>query len=271
MITRIAPTPSGFLHPGNGAAFALTQLLAEQHGGSLRLRIDDLDRGRFRRAYLDDVFETLRWMHIDWQHGPRNAADFLEHHSQHYRLARYAELLDRLVQTGRVYACNCSRRQVRERTEGGLRYDGFCRNRHLPLDAPNVNWRIHIPEEATARGRRVARRMGDFVVRKRDGRPAYQIGSVADDVDFGITYVVRGADLLDSTVAQIHLAHLLELDAFERITFFHHPLLRGSGGEKLSKSAGAAALRTWRAEGRTPTALYDRAATWLTGEDNVIL
>lgn len=270
--TRIAPTPSGFLHEGNGTSFALTQLLANRHhGGILRLRIDDLDRGRFRPEYLADIFETLAWMGIDQFAGPQNAADFLNDHSQHHRLNRYSELLTQLVSTGRVYACDCSRRQVRERTGGGLLYDGFCRNRRLPLDQSNVNWRIHVPSDTTIRNFSLAERTADFVVRKRDGLPAYQIGSVADDVDFGITYVVRGADLLDSTLAQLYLAQLLQLTAFEQITFFHHPLLTDTGNEKLSKSAGATALRTWRAAGRPPTGLYDRARRWLAGEDNIVL
>jgi glutamyl-tRNA synthetase len=105
--------------------------------------------------------------------------------------------------------------------------------------------------------------MGDFVVRKKDGDPAYQLSSVVDDLHFGVTAVVRGMDLLPSTAAQLYLASVLKEDVFLQLRFFHHPLLLDGAGEKLSKSQGAGSLQAWREAGHSPARLLDTAARWL--------
>ena len=172
---------------------------------------------------------------------------------------------------GYLYACTCTRRQIEERAAGGS-YPGTCRDRGLPFDAPATAWRIRIPEEAVIRipewrgkDRRVklSSALGDFVVRRKDGSPAYQIASLIDDLHFRINFIVRGEDLLASSAAQLFLAGCLGQQSFRRAAFWHHPLLTDEAGAKLSKSKGAGSLKSWREEGRSPITLYKAAGKWL--------
>lgn len=248
--TRIAPTPSGYLHLGNALSFALTWALARQNGGVVALRIDDLDNARFRPEYLQDIFDTLHYLGLDYDQGPQSPADFLQHDSQLLRLPLYHELLDRLVCQGLVYACPCSRTQIAALSPEGL-YPGTCRGKRLPLSTPRAAWRLRVPE-----GREVGfqdlllgevavplgEAMPDFVVRRKDGVPAYQVASVVDDVRMGVNLVVRGQDLLYSTAAQLYLAQLAGEEGFAKIRFAHHPLVEEPDGGKLSKSHGSLSL-----------------------------
>lgn len=263
MITRMAPTPSGFLHAGNGAAFVLAWQLARQAGGQVLLRIDDLDAERVRPEYVQDIFDTLAWLGVDWDLGPRSPKELQESWSQHLRLAEYNRLLAELRDAGHLYACDCSRSQIAARG-AKAEYDGHCRGRNLPMDKPDVAWRLKLPEGAT-----VAMRTWpdgkpqehlveapDPVVRQRTGRPAYQVASLADDLRFGVDFIVRGMDLLPSTMVQLHMAKLLGLGKFGRVLFLHHALLAGPDGRKMSKSAGAASLRHWRESGKGPSEVF---------------
>lgn len=246
--SRLAPTPSGYLHAGNAVNFLLTHALVRRAGGHLHLRIDDLDRERVRGPYLENIFATLHWLGIEWDSGPRDAADFAAHHSQLLRLDRYQTLLGRLTAgPGLVYACTCSRAQVVATSGPGGVYRGTCRHKNLPLDTPEAAWRVAVPAGATvaftdaAYGPltiEVAQAMGDFVIRKKDGLPAYQIASLADDVAEAMTLIVRGADLLPSTAAQLWLAAQAGGDyaAFGQVQWWHHSLLTDTAGLKLSKS-----------------------------------
>ncbi len=253
---RLAPTPSGFLHRGNAANFLLTAHRAAEAGAVLRLRIDDLDRERLRGEYLEDIFDSLRWLGIHWTEGPADVREQETKDSQRFRLPRYQALLAQLVQRGKVFACDCSRSALSGR--GVVEYDGFCRQKGLSLDAPNVCWRIDTPADAQVtfwdaqEGKitaSVAENAPYFIVRRRDGLPAYQVASLADDLHFGITNIVRGQDLWGSTIAQLYLSQLLGGTAFDAVRFEHHALLLDAAGEKLSKSAGAASLRAARERG----------------------
>jgi glutamyl/glutaminyl-tRNA synthetase len=234
---RLAPTPSGYLHTGNALNFLLNWTAARASGASLLLRIDDLDADRKRPEYVQDIFSSLEWLGINWDEGPRSVADFEQQWSQHLRLSTYETLLGRLRQTGLLFACRKSRSDLAP-------FEGFYppefRNQSLTLDDPDVAWRIKTPEGFP---------MPDFVVRRRDGLPAYQIASLADDLHFNTTHIIRGIDLEPSTLAQRFLAECLEEEPFMTIRFLHHPLLTDSAGSKLSKSAGAAALSALRQGG----------------------
>lgn len=247
--TRIAPTPSGYLHLGNMFSFSLTAALARREGASILLRIDDLDRERVSREYVEDIFETLKFLKIPWDEGPRDFGDFEREWSQVCRLEMYREALQRLRDEGMLYACDCSRSKIIREREDGV-YTGFCRDRGLSLDAEGCSWRVKTE----------GCEMRDFVVRKKDGYPAYQLVSVVDDLYFGVDLVVRGEDLRASTEAQRWLAGALGMSAFERIRFQHHPLLMGSDGGKLSKSAGATSVRYLRAEGWTREQVFSLIA-----------
>ncbi len=251
---RFAPTPSGFLHIGNALNFALNWLVARLHGGKILLRIDDLDADRKRPEYVADVFESLAWLGLDWDVGPGEndgiidrvtlshpvntlVADFEKNWSQHRRLPLYFNALEKLRATGLLFACRKSRRDLAP-FEGN--YPPAFRNQNLSLDDPDVAWRIKTPPGFA---------LPDFVVRRRDGIPAYQLASLADDVHFGITHVIRGEDLTASTQAQLYLAEYLSESNFLKINFLHHPLITDENGEKLSKSAGATSLKEMRESG----------------------
>src|SRR5580698_3356989 len=226
--TRIAPTPSGFLHLGNVLSFSITAALACQGGAKILLRIDDLDRVRVSDRYLQDIFDTLNFLDIPWDEGPRDAADFEGHYSQMHRTNLYNHALGQLRENGRVYACSCSRKQLADGQPCN------CAGKEIPLDADDVSWRLITDDKKEINvqsydGGAVRAflpvEMKNFVVRKKDGFPAYQLTSVMDDLFFGVGLVVRGEDLWPSTLAQHQLAAALSDNAFNDITFYHHPLL----------------------------------------------
>lgn len=274
--TRIAPTPSGYLHNGNGVAFLVTAQLAQLHKASLRLRIDDLDAERGRPAYVEDIFSSLSWLGIEWGEGPRNAMEQEREHSQLRRISRYQEFIDILKEQGDLYACTCSRSALRELARRGMK-NCDCRSKQRSFKDAEATWRLHMPSDAVVRMEQVfgsarmltaADLLTDPVIRQRaseegGGRPAYQIASLVDDVDHGSTFIVRGEDLLSSTACQLYLADRLGLETFKRVRFLHHPLITDALGHKLSKSEGAEALRTMRANGTTPTELNVGAARML--------
>lgn len=269
--SRIAPTPSGFLHQGNACNFLLTEKLVRDAGGSLRLRIDDLDSGRVRQEYLDDIFKSLAWLGIVTDEGPGSVAEQEARYSQMHRLAGYDRVLSRLVGSGRVFACSCSRSEVARSAVGG-QYAGTCRERNMPLDTPGVVWRFRTDAceavewgDGIAGGIRVAphETVRDLVIRRRDGIAAYQVASLSDDLTYGINLIVRGADLIDSTAAQLLLAQVLGEESFLRTKFFHHPLMLDANGAKLSKSAGSESLKGLRDAGVDAVSFRERVGEWI--------
>lgn len=273
--TRIAPTPSGYLHMGNVLSFAVTATLAKQTGAVTLLRVDDMDRERVQPAYVQDIFDTLRFMDIPWQEGPENAAAFEAAWSQQYRMGLYTQALEQLRQMNAVYACGCSRAQLL--AVNGIGCAGNCRQQQLPLDAAQVNWRLKTDNirEVTLRtltGMRTEAfpaEMKDFVVRKKDGYPAYQLSSVIDDVHFGVDLIVRGKDLWQSTLAQLGLAAQLNAKDFTATCFVHHDLIKDASGEKLSKSAGTTSIQYLRKQGATAEALYNSIGKLLQAEAEI--
>ncbi len=240
VVSRLAPTPSGYLHLGNAVNFVLTWLLTRQvvpgrAGGVLHLRIDDLDRARLRPVYLDNIFRVINLLGLDYDHGPTGPDDFLRHYSQLLHLPEYNRVLRRLAQQpGLVQASQ------RSRTGGP--------EAPVPLDTPGAAWRVRVPAATNmpfadawqgSTNVPLGALMPDFVIRKKDGVAAYQVASVVDDLRLGTTLMVRGLDLQPSTAAQLWLAsQLSETAAFNasHIQFFHHPLLTNAAGQKLSKS-----------------------------------
>jgi glutamyl/glutaminyl-tRNA synthetase len=269
LLTRIAPTPSGYLHVGNAWSFLLTWLLARSQGGKIHLRIDDLDAARFREEYLVDIFTSLEWLGIDWDSGPKTPIEFHSSFSQRHRRSEYRETLERLLEKSIqgspiVYACQCSREQVKRASlSAGLPgiYPGTCQRLGLPR-VPAKIWqsgkgvespgretvlRLNIPPDTTVTLKdevketlvlRPREEIGDFILWQRNGEPSYQLASLVDDQKLGINYIVRGRDLLSSTGVQAYLAGLMDFSAFSKFRFYHHGLVLGPGGEKLSKSSG---------------------------------
>ncbi|RCH56210.1 tRNA glutamyl-Q synthetase [Mucilaginibacter hurinus] len=256
--TRIAPTPSGYLHLGNILSFALSASLAGKYGAKVLLRIDDLDRQRADIRYIEDIFETLNFLDIPWHEGPRDAAGHEEKYSQLHRMPYYRQALQQLAQNNCVFACTCSRTQLKSAALC------LCAAKKLPLDTEGASWRLQTDNELilnikTLTGNaplHLPTAMQNFVVKKRDGFPAYQLTSVVDDLHYSTDLVIRGEDLWASTLAQHYLAAKLGTAAFNQIAFYHHPLLMGPGGVKLSKSAGDTSVQYLRRQGKTAGEIY---------------
>ena len=248
MLFRIAPTPSGYLHIGNAVNFVLTWLAARQLGGRILLRIDDLDADRKRPEYVTDIFQTIDYLGLDYDTGPTSPADVEASWSQRHRIDRYAGTLAALRETGMLYACGLTRKELQAY---GDTYPAAGRGQNLSLNVSGLTWRFRAEGDGA----------NDFIVRRRDGVSAYQIASLTDDHDFGVTHLVRGLDLLASTNRQRQLAHALGWGDFWNARVWHHPLLVGADGLKLSKSAGAGAdpgtsIRALRERGAGPEIVF---------------
>lgn len=258
--TRIAPTPSGFLHLGNVLSFALTAAVACKTGAKILLRIDDLDQERVNTQFVQDIFDTLNFMGIPWDEGPLDVNDYQQNWSQLQRMDLYRDTIQQLENKRVLFACGCTRSQLR----GHDSYPGTCRNISLPLKENDTAWRLLTDNRALTiktlsegiMQNRLPDTMKDFVIRKKDGYPAYQLASVDDDLHFGVDLIIRGHDLYPSTIAQHYLADVLGLDTFKNITFFHHQLLMNDEHTKLSKSAGATSIKYFREQGATPADVY---------------
>jgi len=238
-VTRIAPTPSGYLHLGNAVNFALIALLASRWDAESVVRIDDMDSSRSRSEYVDDIFATLEWLEIEWAKGPRDRADFEREFTMAARIDYYRSQLDVLDASGlELFACACSRADLA--AKGGLRCAGECRSAGLDLATDQTALRLHIPDgttvEMSGQSIDLAAAHGDVVLWRRDGVPAYHLASVIEDRDLGITDIVRGADLLESSALHDWLAPHLGADDLARANFVHHALVMDDSGAKLSKS-----------------------------------
>jgi glutamyl/glutaminyl-tRNA synthetase len=258
--TRIAPTPSGFLHLGNVLSFAVTAAMARKTGAKILLRIDNLDQARVNHEYVQDIFDTLDFLNIPWDEGPRDAAEFESIYSQIYRMNDYNTALQELADKKLVFACVCSRQQI---SNGVV---CICYEKDLSLAAENTCWRLLTDIEAELEIRDfnggivktvLPAEMQNFVVKKKDGFPAYQLTSLVDDLFYGIDLIVRGQDLWPSTLAQLTLANVIDKgNVFAATTFYHHHLLMETPDKKLSKSAGATSIKYLRENGNSAEAIF---------------
>lgn len=255
---RIAPTPSGYLHLGNVLSFVVTALLAKKSGAKILLRIDDLDQARVNKLYLQDIFDTLNFLEIPWHEGPRNLQEFEDNYSQLHRMPMYREALTQLADDGLVFACTCSRSWLSAGNQC------VCFDKKIPLSSANASWRLLTGNNADIAVKNyngniikaaLPQDLHNFVVKKKDGFPAYQLTSVLDDLFFGVDLIIRGEDLWPSTLAQLVLANALGKNSFADLVFYHHPLLT-EAGKKLSKSAGAVSIRYLREKGKSPAEIY---------------
>jgi glutamyl/glutaminyl-tRNA synthetase len=268
--TRIAPTPSGYLHLGNILSFVLTAGLAAHYDARIVLRIDDLDRTRANPLYLQDIFDTLHFLELPWHEGPGNMEEHENKYSQLHRLDLYHAALTTLMEQDQLFACNCSRSAVARNNPAHV-YDGACIKKQLPMNSRDACLRLHtaqagiitIPTLSGSLQSPLPADMQHAVLRKKDGYPAYQLASVVDDLYFGIDLVVRGQDLWPSTLVQLYLSQLLSADAFLKTTFYHHTLLPDRSGLKLSKSAGATSIQYLRKSGKKPADIYTMIAAEL--------
>ena len=267
---RIAPSPTGYLHIGHAITFWQAQERARRQGGTLVLRIEDLDPDRCRPEFNDAIMHDLRWFGLVWDEGPDVGGPFVPY-VQSARRPSYVEAWEKLRRGGSIYPCKCSRRDVA--TSAGAPhgesdepfYPGTCRPREREIaraaNPAGVNWRFRIPD--TRRMHFIDGRLGeqsaiagehfgDFVVWRRDDVPSYQLAVVVDDAAMRISEVVRGADLLVSTFRQLLLYEALASPPPE---FYHTELLRDSTGRRLAKRDAALSLRALRDSGVTPEEL----------------
>jgi glutamyl-tRNA synthetase len=262
---RFAPSPTGALHIG-GARTALYNWLAARHaGGTLVLRIEDTDRERSTPENVEQILDALRWLELVWDEGPISQAS---------RRDRHRERIDELVEAGLAYPDPATSDEVREwkRAHGGAGYRGEAR----PAEGAAI--RLRAPDEGETvvddliRGpvRFENRLQDDLVIARGDGTPLYNFAVAVDDMDMGITDVVRGDDHLSNTPKQLLV--LAALGA-ETPRYAHLPLLHGPDGKKLSKRHGAASVQELRDGGYLPAAVRNYLALlgWGTDDDTTIL
>jgi glutamyl-tRNA synthetase len=271
MRSRLAPSPTGALHLGNARTFLLNWLLVRAAGGTLALRMEDLDGPRVKRGAAAQAWEDLRWLGVEGDGEPL---------LQSTRAAAHAEALARLRDRGLAYPCSCTRREADraasapQEGDRATPYPGTCRGRWR--DAAEARaatgrepaWRFAVPAgrvvsfEDGFRGAvaiEPARASGDFVVARRGGTAAYQLAVVVDDAFQGVDAVVRGDDLLPSTPLQILLHEALGL-APPR--YFHLPLVRGPDGRRLAKRHGDTRVARFRGAGTAPERVVGLLARW---------
>ncbi len=247
VISRLAPTPSGYLHLGNALNFLITWTFVRRSQGKLILRIDDADSTRARPQFVEDIFRTLEWLGIDWDIGPSGPDDFYARYSQCAEKEKYFAAIEDL---DRVYSCGCSRKIIRK-TFGTTIYGGSCRHKRLAFVKGKTARRIIVDRALRVDGRDfdLRRAVGDFVLWTRDDTPAYQLVSLVEDESRKVTHIFRGEDLLSSTYAQKYLAEELGYTTFLQAEVFHHELIHDAGGGKLAKSKGSASLAALRDSG----------------------
>ena len=255
-VGRFAPSPSGRIHLGNILCCLLAWLSVRQKDGRVLLRIEDLDTARCPRRYSQQMLQDLHWLGLDWDEGPEVSGS-QEPYYQSERTAVYETALKRLEERGLVYPCFCTRAELHaasapHREDGQVLYAGTCRGLAAEQIAEKRKHRapalrLRVPEETWGftdghmgfYQENLARDCGDFLLRRSDGMFAYQLAVVVDDAAMGVTEVVRGAALLDSTPRQLYLYNLLGLRAPE---FIHFPLLLTADGRRLSKRNADAGL-----------------------------
>lgn len=266
---RFAPSPTGDLHLGGARTALAAWLAARAAGGAYLVRVEDLDRPRVVAGAEARILDDLAWLGLDWDQTPQRQSE---------RLAGYDAAVERLLATGRAFYCWCSRADVARAAaaphgpaDDGPRYPGTCRARAAdatppPGRRPSVRLRVE-PETVEfadgvhgAQRQDVAAAVGDFVIRRADGVPAYQLAVVVDDAAMGITDVVRGDDLLASTARQLILYRALELPPPR---FAHVPLVLGSDGARLSKRHGGSAVRALGERGLAPARIVGLLAATL--------
>lgn len=273
-LTRFAPSPTGYLHLGHVANAVWVWGLARALGGGVLLRLEDHDRSRCRPAYESALLDDLDWLGLvpDMGAGPAFRAG-----PSPFRQSDagddYGAALARLGAEGRVFACDCSRRDL-ARSAGDVfnretAYSGRCRERGLvPGAGRGLRLRVDAGVERFddvrlgPQDQAPAVQCGDLLLRDRLGGWTYQFAVVVDDLRHGVELVIRGEDLIESTGRQLLLGRLLGRRAPP--VFLHHPLIRKPGGQKLSKSSGDTGIRELRAAGVAPAAVLGRAA-FLTG------
>src|SRR3954468_16248739 len=275
VVTRFAPSPTGFLHIGGARTALFNWLYAKKRGGKMLLRIEDTDRERSTEPAIAAILDGLKWLGIDWD----EEAVF-----QFSRVARHREAVEQLLAAGKAYRCYASQVELDEMREAAKRegrsklYDGRWRDRDPAEAPPGVRPVIRLKAPSTGetviedqvQGRVVWQNedLDDLVLLRSDGTPTYMLAVVVDDHDMGITHVIRGADHLTNAARQ---KHIYDAAGWTVPIFAHIPLIHGPDGSKLSKRHGALGIDAYRAMGYLPAAMrnYLIRLGWAHGDQEI--
>ena len=256
--TRFAPSPTGYLHVGGARTALFSWLYARKHGGKFILRIEDTDLERSTAESVNAILEGMTWLGLEYDEGPFYQTERFDH---------YNKVIKRLLDEGKAYRCNCSQERIDTLREEQMakkikpRYDGHCRSRHISADEPHVV-RFRNPDDGVVifddliRGRVTVSNteLDDLIVRRTDGSPTYNLTVVVDDLDMGLTHVIRGDDHINNTPRQINILRAL---GHEPPVYAHVPMILGDDGARLSKRHGAVSVMQYREEGILPGALLN--------------
>ncbi|PZA12074.1 glutamate--tRNA ligase [Rhodopseudomonas palustris] len=275
VVTRFAPSPTGFLHIGGGRTALFNWLYARKHGGTMLLRIEDTDRQRSTQEAIDAILDGLKWLGIDWD------GDTVY---QFARAARHREVAEQLLAAGKAYRCYATAEELtamrdKARAEGRAKlYDGTWRDRD-PVEAPEgvkptirlkapLTGETVIEDQVQGRVAWQNENLDDLVLLRGDGTPTYMLAVVVDDHDMGVTHVIRGDDHLINAARQKQIYDAME---WELPVMAHIPLIHGPDGSKLSKRHGALGVDAYRAMGYLPAALrnYLVRLGWSHGDQEI--
>ena len=276
VVTRFAPSPTGYLHIGGARTALFNYLFAKHHGGTMHLRIEDTDRSRSTPQAVDAILEGLTWLGLSWDG---------EAVYQFARMNRHAEVAHQLVADGHAYECYASPAELEamraEQKASGQaqRYDGRWRDRN-PADAPagiKPAIRLKAPQTGATiiddlvQGSVTVQNavLDDMVLLRSDGTPTYMLSVVVDDHDMGITHVIRGDDHLNNAFRQLQLIRAM---GWSEPAYAHIPLIHGADGAKLSKRHGAMAVGDYKFMGYLPEAMENALLRlgWGHGDDEII-
>jgi glutamyl-tRNA synthetase len=273
VVTRFAPSPTGFLHIGGGRTALFNWLYARRHGGKMLLRIEDTDRERSTNAAIAAIIDGLTWLELAWDG---------EIVFQFSRAARHRQVAEKLLASGHAYPCYCSPDELtamreKARAEGRTRlYDGRCRERAEARDGVKPVIRLKAPltgetvveDQVQGRVTWQNENLDDFVLLRSDGNPTYMLAVVVDDHDMGITHVIRGDDHLNNAARQTQIYQAL---GWTVPVMAHIPLIHGPDGSKLSKRHGALGVDAYRAMGYLPAAMrnYLVRLGWAHGDQEI--
>lgn len=269
---RFAPSPTGELHVGNARTALFNWMFARHEGGRFILRIEDTDESRSDSAYQTSLLEDLKWLGLAWDEGPDIGGDYGPYR-QSERLDLYEAHLKKLVDADLVYPCYCTEDELEEERQTLIlakrmpRYLGKCRNlgagerEALAASGRKPSYRFKVPQTTIEfhdliRGpmRFEGEAMGDFIIVRSNGMPAYNFAVVIDDHRMSVTHVIRGEDHLSNTALQIMLYRAF---GFEEPTFAHHCLILGRDHAKLGKRHGSVSVGEFRRQGFLPEALVN--------------
>ena len=271
--TRFAPSPTGFLHVGGVRTALFSWLYAKRHQGQFILRIEDTDRERSTDESVQAILDGMHWLGLDQDEGPFYQTD---------RYTRYSEVAAQLLEEGHAYRCHCSKERLEALRDAQMaakekpRYDGFCREKDLPVGDDSYVVRFKNPkmgivsftDEVYGEIHVDNQELDDLILVRSDGNPTYNFAVVIDDLDMGITHVIRGDDHINNTPRQINLFKALNAKV---PVFAHLPMILGDDGKRLSKRHGAVSVLQFKEEGFLPHALLNYLVRlgWSNGDQEV--